>query len=80
MAETLQLGIPVLMTPTPKQFEQEINAKMQTTARPDQYAMFHPDATIPVPSQDIDRATDTSGRIKTVELIEALHKGQSRPA
>ena len=58
MAETLQLGIPVLMTPTPKQFEQEINAKMQTTARPDQYAMFHPDATI------------RTARIKTVELIE----------
>ena len=80
MAETLKLGIPVLMTPTPKQFEQEINAKMQMNARPDQYAMFHPDAAIPVPSQDIDCATDTSGRIRTVELIEALHQGRSTPA
>ena len=80
MAETLQLGIPVLMTPTPKQFEQEINAKMQISARPDQYAMFHPDASIPDPSHGIDRATDTSGRIRTVELIEALHKGQSTSA
>ena len=79
MAETLQLGIPVLMTPTPKQFEQEINARMQMMARPDQYAMFHPDATIPVPSQDGDRASDASGRIKTVELIEALLQNRSSP-
>lgn len=77
MAETLHLGIPVLMTPTPKQFEQEINAKMQMRARPAQYAMFHPGATIPVTSQDGDRASDASGRIKTVELIEALHRQHS---
>ena len=77
MAETLQLGIPVLMTPTPKQFEQEINAKMQMMARPDQYAMFHPDAAIPAPSQNDGRASDTSGRIRTVELIEALHQRRS---
>ena len=80
MAETLLLGIPVLMTPTPKQFEQEINAKMQLMARPDQYAMFHPDASIPQPSTNHDQGADTSGRIRTVELIEALHRGRSTPA
>ena len=80
MAETLLLGIPVLMTPTPKQFEQEINAKMQLMARPDQYAMFHPDATIPEPSTNHDQGPNPSGRIRTVELIEALHQRRSTPA
>ena len=80
MAETLLLGIPVLMTPTPKQFEQEINAKMQLMARPDQYAMFHPDASIFEPSTNHDQGADTSGRARTVELIEALHQGRSTPA
>ena len=77
MAETLLLGMPVLMTPTPKQFEQEINAKMQMMARPDQYAMFHSNASIPTPSQNNERARDTSGRIRTVELIETLHQQRS---
>jgi hypothetical protein len=72
MAETLLLGLPVLMTPTPKQFEQEINAKMQLQARPHQYAMFHADAQIPDPSMAHYDATDASGRSKTVDLIEAL--------
>ncbi|MDB0005055.1 hypothetical protein N9E21_04220 [Candidatus Poseidoniaceae archaeon] len=72
MAETLLLGLPVLMTPTPKQFEQEINAKMQLQARPHQYAMFHADAQIPDPSMAHNDATDASGRSKTVDLIEAL--------
>ena len=74
MAETLQLGIPVLMTPTPKQFEQEINTKMQMQARPHQYAMFHSEAEIPDPSQAHHDATDASGRTKVVDLIEALVK------
>jgi uncharacterized protein (TIGR00661 family) len=72
MAETLKLGIPVLMTPTPKQFEQEINAKIQIQARPHQYAMFHPGAKIPKSSQTHQDTTDASGRSKAVDLIEAL--------
>jgi hypothetical protein len=62
------------MTPTPKQFEQEINAKMQIQARPHQYAMFHPEADIPDPSQAHYDTTDASGRTKVVDLIEALVK------
>jgi hypothetical protein len=74
MAETLQLGIPVLMTPTPKQFEQVINAKIQMQARPLQYAMFHPEAKIPKLSQANHGTTDASGRSKAVDLIESLLK------
>jgi len=74
MAETLQLGIPVLMTPTPKQFEQEINAKIQIQARPLQYAMFHPEAKIPESPQVHHDTNDTSGRSKAVDLIESLLK------
>jgi uncharacterized protein (TIGR00661 family) len=74
MAETLQLGIPVLMTPTPKQFEQVINAKIQMQARPLQYAMFHPEAKIPKLSQANHCKTDASGRSKAVDLIESLLK------
>ena len=66
MAETLKLGIPVLMTPTPKQFEQEINAKIQIQARPLQYAMFHPEAKIPESPQVHHDTNDTSGRSKAV--------------
>ena len=47
LAETLHLGIPVLITPIPNQFEQTITAKMQVIAKPDQFAMFHADAEIP---------------------------------
>ena len=72
MAETLQLNIPVLMTPTPKQFEQEINAKIQIQARPHQYAMFHPGVKIPKSSQAHHETTYASGRSKAVDLIEAL--------
>jgi len=72
MAETLQLNIPVLMTPTPKQFEQEINAKIQIQARPSQYAMFHPEAKIPKPSRDHHKTTYSSGRSVAVDLIESL--------
>lgn len=74
MAETLRLGIPVLMTPTPKQFEQEINAKIQMQARPLQYAMFHADAKIPESSQVYHDTTDACGRSKAIDLIEALLK------
>ena len=72
MAETLSLGIPVLMTPTPKQFEQEINAKMQIQARPEQYAMFHIDAKIPQGANAESLRSDANGRAKAVDLIEAL--------
>ena len=72
MAETLSLGIPVLMTPTPKQFEQEINAKMQIQARPEQYAMFHIDAKIPQGANAQSLRSDANGRAKAVDLIEAL--------
>jgi len=72
MAETLKLGIPVLMTPTPKQFEQEINVKIQIQARPHQYALFHPGAKIPKSSKTHHDTTDASGRSKAVDLIEAL--------
>ena len=72
MAETLSLGIPVLMTPTPKQFEQEINAKMQIQARPEQYAMFHIDAKIPQGANAESLRSDANGRAKAVDLLEGL--------
>ena len=71
LAETLHLGIPVLITPIPNQFEQTITAKMQVIAKADQFAMFHVDAEIPNPDKHIDKSL-TAGRSKAVDLIEQL--------
>ena len=71
LSETLHLGIPVLITPIPNQFEQTITARMQVIAKPEQFAMFHADAKIPTPDKDIDK-TQTQGRSKAVDLIEQL--------
>ena len=71
LAETLHLGIPVLITPIPNQFEQTITAKMQVIAKPDQFVMFHADAEIPTPDKDVDKSL-TAGRSRAVDLIEQL--------
>ena len=61
----------MLITPIPNQFEQTITAKMQVIAKPDQFAMFHADAEIPTPDEDIDKSL-TAGRSRAVDLIEQL--------
>ena len=40
----------------------------------------HAARAIPEPSTNQDQGSDTSGRIKTVELIEALHQTRVTPA
>ena len=74
-AEALHLGVPVLMTPTPNQFEQEINALIQEQERPQQYRIFSPQQAVPDAAFIDPIDAETSGRSKTVDLIEALLDG-----
>jgi uncharacterized protein (TIGR00661 family) len=72
LAEALHLGVPVLMTPTPNQFEQEITALIQEQERPQQYRMFTAEQAIPDASFVNPVDAETSGRSKTVDMLERL--------